>query len=75
MLSQRVTDCYALLFIALKLRVFPGLLLRIIKQGALNDLIWRSFKPILMVAGLPDIPFYSLRHTYLALREQWGATE
>ena len=37
-----------------------------------KNLYWRSFKPILKRAGLPDISFHELRHTCATIRFMRG---
>ena len=37
-----------------------------------KNLYWRSFKPLLKKAGLPDIKFHVLRHTCATIRSMKG---
>jgi integrase len=37
-----------------------------------KNLYWRSFKPLLKAAGLPDITFHELRHTCATIRFMSG---
>jgi integrase len=37
-----------------------------------KNLYWRSFKPLLKAAGLPDIKFHELRHTCATIRFMKG---